>query len=63
MSEVRIVAATELVASVPTPGMERREAVAESARILAVWTEPGLISGWHHHADYTRHGYAAGPDD
>jgi quercetin dioxygenase-like cupin family protein len=57
MSEVRIVAATELVASVPTPGMERREAVADSARILAVRTEPGLISGWHHHADYTTYGY------
>jgi uncharacterized RmlC-like cupin family protein len=57
MSEVRIVPATELVANVPTPGMERREAVADAARILAVRTGPGLVSGWHHHADYATYGY------
>ena len=57
MSEVRIVAASELAGSLPTPGMERREAVAGEARILAVRTKPGVISGWHHHAAYTTYGY------
>ena len=57
MSEVRIVAATELVASVPTPGMERRELDAGAARIISVRTQPGLMSGWHHHGAYTTCGY------
>lgn len=57
MSEVRIVAASELVANVPTPGMERREAAAGGAQIIAVQTRPGLVSGWHHHADYATYGY------
>lgn len=57
MSEVRIVAGSELSANVPTPGMERRESAAGDSRIIAVRTQPGLVSGWHHHADYTTYGY------
>jgi uncharacterized RmlC-like cupin family protein len=37
----------------PTPGMQREEAFATDR----VWaglarTEPGMVSGWHHHGDY-----------
>jgi quercetin dioxygenase-like cupin family protein len=37
--------------------MERRESAAGDARIIAVRTQPGLVSGWHHHADYSTYGY------
>ena len=57
VSEVRIIRADELRENVPTPGMERREATAGTARIIAVRTRPGLVSGWHHHADHTTYGY------
>jgi hypothetical protein len=40
---IRIVTAQDLVANVPTPGMDRREAVSGDARIIAVRTEPGLV--------------------
>lgn len=50
MAEVRIVTAADLVENVPTPGMERREAVAGTTRIIAVRTRPGLVSGCHHMA-------------
>ncbi|HEX2470348.1 MAG TPA: cupin domain-containing protein [Candidatus Limnocylindrales bacterium] len=57
MPEPRIVRAKDLVQGVPTPGMERREATEGSTRIIAVRTQPGLVSGWHHHAQYTTYGY------
>ena len=57
MAEVRIVTAADLVENVPTPGMERREAVAGTTRIIAVRTRPGLVSGWHHHGGYATYGY------
>lgn len=57
MNQVRIVRAEELVENVPTPGMERRGAVAGPVQIISVRTRPGLVSGWHHHADYTTCGY------
>jgi uncharacterized RmlC-like cupin family protein len=60
MAEVRIVPAADLVENVPTPGMERREAVAGTTRLIAVRTQPGLVSGWHHHAGYTTYGYVIG---
>ena len=37
--------------------MQRREAAAGGARIIAVRTRPGLVSGWHHHAGYATYGY------
>jgi quercetin dioxygenase-like cupin family protein len=37
--------------------MERREATDGSTRIISVRTQPGLVSGWHHHAQYTTYGY------
>ena len=37
----------------PTAGMNREEAIS-SDRMWAgfVRTDPGMVSGWHHHADY-----------
>jgi quercetin dioxygenase-like cupin family protein len=37
--------------------MARREAVTGDTRILSVRTQPGSISGWHHHAAYATYGY------
>ena len=51
MSEpIRVVSKSELQASDPTPGMQRREAFA----VPGLWagtveTSPGAVSGWHHH--------------
>jgi uncharacterized RmlC-like cupin family protein len=58
--QITVVAANDLVENVPTPGMERREAVSGTARIIAVRTQPGLVSGWHHHGAYTTYGYVIG---
>jgi uncharacterized RmlC-like cupin family protein len=51
MSEpVRVVRSSELVAADPTPGMLRSRAF----EVPALWagrveTQPGAVSGWHHH--------------
>ena len=37
----------------PTPGMTREEAVStERTWAGLVTTDPGMVSGWHHHGDY-----------
>src|SRR5919106_371538 len=37
----------------PTPGMDRQEALAtEDLWAGFVRTEPGMVSGWHHHGEY-----------
>jgi uncharacterized RmlC-like cupin family protein len=51
MSEpIRVIKAGELVAADPTPGMFRSRAF-ELPLLWAgqVVTEPGVVSGWHHH--------------
>lgn len=56
MSEpVRVVRATERSSLDPaqTPGMVREEAVrTEGSWAGVVRTEPGMVSGWHHHGEY-----------
>lgn len=47
---VRVIKATELLAGDPTPGMLRQRAF----EVPILWagqvvTEPGAVSGWHHH--------------
>lgn len=47
---VRVVAASELTDGDPTPGMRRSVAI----DVPGLWsgvvhTEPGAVSGWHHH--------------
>lgn len=37
----------------PTPGMDREQAIATDGTWAGfVRTEPGMVSGWHHHGDY-----------
>lgn len=41
-----------------TPGMEREEALAsEGLWMGVVRTEPGVITGWHHHGEYDTYVY------
>ena len=52
-TRVRRIAADERMDGPPTPGMDRFTAVA-SDRLWAggARTEPGMVSGWHHHGDH-----------
>ena len=52
-ARVRRIPPDERVEGPPTTGMIREQAVA-SERMWAglLRTEPGMVSGWHHHADY-----------
>ena len=47
---VRVIKAVDLVAADPTPGMERSKAF-EVSNLWSgrVVTQPGAVSGWHHH--------------
>jgi uncharacterized RmlC-like cupin family protein len=53
MSMIYRVTPEERVPGQPTPGMVREQAV-QTDRMWSgfVRTEPGMISGWHHHGDY-----------
>ena len=52
-AEVSIIRGADLKEGPPTPGMSRREAFAtESLWAGSVRTEPGMVSGWHHHAEH-----------
>ncbi len=47
---LRVIRSHDLVPADPTPGMQRRQAFA----VPGLWagqveTEPGAVSGWHHH--------------
>lgn len=51
---VRVVRAADLLAADPTDGMQRRRAF----EVPGLWagevvTEPGAVSGWHHHDSNT----------
>ena len=48
-----MVPATELTDADPTPGMARQVAThAEGMWSGTFYTEPGAVSGWHHHGEY-----------
>jgi uncharacterized RmlC-like cupin family protein len=53
MSEIYRVTAKERVEGQPTPGLVREQAV-QTERMWSgfVRTEPGMVSGWHHHGEY-----------
>ena len=56
--EIRIVPNGELETGPPTAGMTRKTAVAgEDVWMGEVRTEPGAMSGWHHHGEHTTYGY------
>lgn len=48
-----VVRADERAPGPPTPGMDRQQALT-TERLWAgfVRTEPGMVSGWHHHGTY-----------
>lgn len=51
--EVIAVRPGDRTAGPPTPGMAREQAFAtEGMWAGLVTTEPGLVSGWHHHGEY-----------
>jgi uncharacterized RmlC-like cupin family protein len=56
--EIRIVHSGELEAGPTTAGMTRKTAVAgDEVWMGEVRTEPGAMSGWHHHGEHTTYGY------
>lgn len=51
--EVLLIRSDERKAGPPTPGMDRQEAFAtETMWAGYARTEPGMLSGWHHHGEY-----------
>jgi uncharacterized RmlC-like cupin family protein len=57
---VRHVRRTELIEADPTPGMRRRQAIlSEGLWAGLVETEPGMVSGWHHHGEHETSIYIA----
>ena len=53
VAEVSIVHGADQKEGPATPGMSRREAFAtDSLWAGSVSTEPGMVSGWHHHAEH-----------
>ena len=55
---VQIVSRAELQAGPATPGMQRSQAVAtDDLWFGEARTQPGQVSGWHHHGDHLTHGY------
>lgn len=53
---VRLIRPDERTEGQPTPGMHREQAVStERSWAGHVTTEPGMVSGWHHHGDYESH--------
>jgi len=50
---IRKVSVDERVPGQPTPGMTRSEAIVfEDMWSGTAHTEPGAVSGWHHHGDH-----------
>jgi uncharacterized RmlC-like cupin family protein len=50
---LRHIAADTLERADPTPGMDRRRAIDSGSMWAgAVTTEPGAVSGWHHHGEH-----------
>jgi uncharacterized RmlC-like cupin family protein len=54
MDELRVIRAADRTEdTAQTPGMRREEAMATDRLWSGVaHTEPGFVSGWHHHGDY-----------
>jgi len=56
--EIRIVPNSLLESGPPTAGMTRKTAIAgDDVWMGEVHTDPGAMSGWHHHGEHTTYGY------
>jgi len=54
---IRVIHERELDLGPLTPGMRRQGArIADGASVLHVQTDPGAMSGWHHHSECTTYG-------
>ena len=50
---LRHVRSSELTDADPTPGVRREQAIATEGMWAGVaHTEPGMVSGWHHHGEH-----------
>ncbi|MDP9265219.1 MAG: cupin domain-containing protein [Chloroflexota bacterium] len=58
---LRVIRISERVPdTAPTPGMTREHAIAERGLLAGVVrTEPGMVSGWHHHGEHDTTIYVA----
>jgi uncharacterized RmlC-like cupin family protein len=55
--QIRIIGKDALESGPATAGMTRKTAIArEDAWMGEVRTEPGAMSGWHHHGEHTTYG-------
>ena len=55
---IRVCSKDDLSAGVPTTGMFRGEAtLGENSCAVEIHTQPGVVSGWHHHGDHVTYGY------
>ncbi len=60
MSGARHIRPEDRVDADPTPGMRREQAFASDRMWAGVaLTEPGMVSGWHHHGDHESSIYVA----
>lgn len=60
MSKIQSLKADALSETPSTPGIVRYRAFGgEGCKVLRAHTDPGMMSGWHHHADYDVYGYVA----
>ena len=51
--QIRLVTPGDRTPGPPTPGMDRQQAFSSDAMWSGyVRTEPGMVSGWHHHGEY-----------
>jgi len=60
MSEIKALRRDTLSQAESTQGIVRHLAFkGEGHQILRIRTDPGAVSGWHHHGDYDVYGYIA----
>src|SRR4051812_23044320 len=58
MSGLQAVSADALAESAASAGITRHLAFqGEGCRVLRARSDPGVVSGWHHHGDYHVYGY------
>jgi uncharacterized RmlC-like cupin family protein len=61
LTEMLHVRPADRVEADPTPGMRREQAIATEGMWAGfVSTQPGMVSGWHHHGDHQTSIYIAG---
>lgn len=52
-TDVKLIQPEDRTEGAPTPGMVREQAIATDRMWAGVaTTEPGMVSGWHHHGKY-----------